>query len=86
MDTWLSVLKATQFVKHLLSIYYAPSATPSVCGSEMNKIEILAPRGLLSNRRDIATQLHNIVICPTIEPGTTSYGKIKEENFAQLGV
>lgn len=85
MDTLLSVLKATQFVKHLLSIYYAPSAL-SVCGSEMNKIEILGPRGLLSNRRDIATQLRNIVICPMIKPGTISYGNIKEENFAQLGV
>lgn len=55
MDTVLSVLKTIQFNKHALSIYYVPRATLSVCGSEMNKTEILASRELQSNRRDIAT-------------------------------
>ena len=37
MDTLLSLLKTTQFIKHLLAIYYVPSAALNACGSKMNK-------------------------------------------------
>ena len=37
MDTLFSLLKTTKFIKHLLAIYYVPSASLSACGSKMNK-------------------------------------------------
>lgn len=51
-DILLSVLKTTQFNKHLLSIYYVSRAVLSACSSEMNKTQILVSGGLWSNRRD----------------------------------
>lgn len=42
MNTLLSIWKATQFKKYLLSIYYMQNAVLSVHGSEMNKTQIMA--------------------------------------------
>ena len=45
MDTLLSVLKATQFVKHLLSIYYVPSTARSIeAAIEPDERDIVSPR------------------------------------------
>lgn len=45
MNTLLSVLKDTQFNKHLVSIYYVPCAAVRAYGSAINKTWILTSKG-----------------------------------------